>query len=244
MKILLIQLRKDLYTKQEEYLRFLVAGHLRPAQMDVWDVFYEPDFDKKQLDHYDAVFMGGSSDDPDNEVYFSEKEYPFVPAVLSAIKHIRSIGKPFLASCMGFHMVNQALGGEIVIDVPGRESGVYDLSLNEEGRQDPIFVGLPDTFPVVSYHKKRAVSIPEGMVNLGSTESCPYHVIRDKDKPFYAFQFHPELDKGTVIRWSRRYAEKYYLTEEFIKDMENNFQDTGVASSLIGRFLQQNVFSG
>jgi GMP synthase (glutamine-hydrolysing) len=241
MKILLIQLRKDLYTKQEEYLRFLVTGHLRPAQMDVWDVFHEVGLETKKLDQYDAVFMGGSSDDPDHEIYFTEKEYPFVPGVLSAIRHIRATGKPFFASCMGFHMVNQALGGEVVIDVSGRESGVYDFVLNEEGKKDPLFQGVPEVFPVVSYHKKRAVKIPEGMVNLGSTDQCPYHVIRDKDKPFYAFQFHPELDKDTVIRWSRRYAKKYFLTEEFIKEMEENFQSTAIASSLIGRFLEQNI---
>ena len=242
-RYLLIQLRKDLYTNQEEYLRFLVAGRLRTSQLDVWDVFTETAMDPKKIAEYDAVFMGGSSDDPDDEIYFIPDDYPFVPAVLQAITDIRDRKQPFLASCMGFHMVNQALGGEIIIDVPGRESGAYDFVLSEEGRKDPLFEGLPTSFPVVSYHKKRAAQIPPGMVNLGSTEACPYQVIRYPDRPFYAFQFHPELDKDTVVRWSKRYAEKYFLSEEFIRETEENFPETAVAASLIGRFLQQHVAS-
>lgn len=238
LKVLLIQLRNDLYTKQDEYLRFLRAGRLRPAQLDVWDVFHESVFDETRLADYDVVVMGGSSDDPDDEVYFTQEKYPFTDSVLSVVRTIKESKQPFLASCMGFHMVNQALGGEIVIDVAGRESGAYEFTLTEEGQQDPLFSELPGTFPVVSYHKKRAVKIPDGMINLGSTELCPYQAIRYPDRPFYAFQFHPELDKATVIEWSRRYAEKYYLTDEFIADMEANFPDTSVASSLIGRFLK------
>ena len=241
MKALLIQLRKDLYTNQEEYLRFLVAGRLRTSQLDVWDVFTKPTMDPKQIAEYDVVFMGGSSDDPDDEVYFLPEEYPFVPSVLQAIWDIRDRKQPFLASCMGFHMVNQALGGEIIIDVPGRESGAYEFTLNDAGKRDLLFQDLPASFPVVSYHKKRAVQIPDGMINLGSTPACPYQVIRYPDRPFYAFQFHPELDKDTVVRWSKRYAEKYFLSEEFIRETEENFPETAVAASIIGRFLQQNA---
>lgn len=236
-KVLLVQLRKDLFTKQEEYLRFLVVGGLSPAQLDVWDVFEEASFAKEKLEEYSAVFMGGSSDDPDDQVYFTQDRYPFADHVLDTIAHIRNKKIPFLASCMGFHMVNQALGGEIVVDKENQESGTYDFVLNSAGLSDALFRALPKQFPVVSYHKKRSIRVPEGMINLGSTEKCPIQVIKIPGQLFYAFQFHPELDKDTVARWAERYKDKYQLSDEYLESIRNDFEDTVEANSLVRRFL-------
>ncbi len=236
-KVLLIQLRKDLFTKQEEYLRFLVTGGLSPAQLDVWDVFEKSIFDEKKLEEYDAVFVGGSSNDPDDEVYFTQEKYPFTESVLTAITHIKNKKIPFLASCMGFHMVNHALGGEIKIDKENQESGTYNFVLNSEGINDVLFRDLPREFSVIAYHKKMSVRVPEGMVNLGSTKKCPIQAIKIPNQLFYAFQFHPELDKDTVVRWAERYKEKYQFSDEYIESIRNDFVNTNEANSLVEKFL-------
>lgn len=238
LQVLLIQLRKDLFTKQEEYLRFLVTGHLAPTQLDVWDVFLTPDYDYTQLSQYDAVFMGGSSDDPDDTIYFEPDRYPFADNLSQALRYLKDKKIPVLASCMGFHAIHQALGGEIVLDVEHMESGTYEFSLNDAGMNDPLFDDMPAQFPVVSYHKKRSETLPPGAIGLGSTELCKYQAFRWPGQLFYAFQFHPELDPATVAKWAKRYQLKYGLSDEYVKELETNQTDVSISSGLVSAFLR------
>jgi GMP synthase (glutamine-hydrolysing) len=71
--------------------------------------------------------------------------------------------------------------------------GATAVSLTDEGRQDPLFDGLPETFDVFLGHKEAVSRLPEGAVRLAFSATCPVQAFR-LGSNVYATQFHPELD--------------------------------------------------
>lgn len=240
LKVLLIQLRKNTVIKQGEFSSFMRLSNLNPAQIEVWDVFEDPKYSLARLEAVDLVFVGGSSDDPDDNPYLPQNEdYPFTDNLMAVVRKIAEDNIPFFASCMGFHAAVQALGGEIVIDVPGMEKGTYLIERTAEGAHDPVFNHLTGDFMAISYHKKRAARLPEGAVNLARTEKCPYQAFRLEGKPFYAFQFHPELDKHMLASWIRYYMDKYNVSEDEVREIEEEYHETPESNELVGHFVDK-----
>jgi len=40
--------------------------------------------------------------------------------------------------------------------------------------------------------------VPQGCAPLADTDACP-HVFRVRERRFWAFQFHPEVDRATLV---------------------------------------------
>ena len=159
---------------------------------------------KKELSVARGVLMGGSGD------YSVLDPHPWVGRMVTYVRDVLlPSGVPTFASCFGLQVATLALGGAMVKDPERRELGTIELRLTEAGRADPIFGALPDPFLAQAGHNDRAVDLPPGADLLATTERCPVNAFRVHGKPFWATQFHPELDQVTVAYRHLGYLHKY-----------------------------------
>ncbi len=240
MKILYIQIRSDEQTREEEFQEFVRFSGLHEGQFTVINVFDTAYFEPTLLDTHDALFIGGSSDDPDDTVKFDPKIYPFITSLESIIQYAADNNVPTFASCLGFQVGTDVLGGEVVLDKEHMEMGTYELTLTEDAKQDPLFADMPPTFLAISGHKKRATKLPPGAILYISSELCPIHCYKLEGKPFYAFQFHPELDQEDLIARLRRYKDKsYFDNHEHVERLIQAIRPTPKANSLLKKFVDR-----
>lgn len=235
LKILLLQIRDDALTCEEELSEFVRFSRLEAEQFDVLNAFATPEFEPDQIEGYDALFVGGSSDasvtQPDR--------YPFVKDVKRLLVYCLEKSVPVFASCFGFQAAVEALGGTVVVDKARMEMGTYPIQLTDAAREDLLFHDLPDGFWAVSGHKERAIALPQDAILLAYTERCPFHAFRIAGKPFYGFQFHPEVDPVDLKSRIIRYCDRYLDSAEELRSVIDNLQDTPLANQLIERFVDR-----
>lgn len=235
LKILLMQIRDDEVTRLEELDEFIRFGQLQPEQIDVLDVFKRPEFESDCLEGYDALFVGGSSDasvtQPDR--------YPFVESAKRLLADCLVRNIPVFASCFGFQAAVEALGGKVIVDKENMEMGTYPLWLTEAAQSDVLLHDVPNGFWAVSGHKERAVTMPETAILLAFSDRCPYHAFKMPDKPFYGFQFHPEVDAADLTTRITRYKARYLEGDDHLTQVLQNLQDTAIANQLIAKFVDR-----
>jgi GMP synthase-like glutamine amidotransferase len=107
---------------------------------------------------------------------------------------IRKSSIPFLGICAGHQLISVAYGKKI-----GRmvESSVdmYELGFVqvEVTQPDILFRGFTGTPRLMMAHRDEIRELPEGFINIASTEMCRYAAIRHKSRPIWGVQFHPEI---------------------------------------------------
>lgn len=183
---------------------------------------------------YDALMVGGSGD-----YYVSKQNLPGFPKVMDLLAAVVDIGHPTFASCFGFQMMVQALGGRIVYDPDTMEVGTYQLKLSEGGKVDELFSTLPATFMAQLGHKDKADRLPPGVINLASSANSRYQAIRIPGKPVWATQFHPELTREENLKRFHRYLDGYasMMNQKEVEETLARFTDSPETEDLIPRFL-------
>ncbi len=141
---------------------------------------------------YEAVIsMGG-----DMNVY-QEEEYPWLAAETEALRWAALAGQAVLGVCLGGQLLAKALGA--VVRLGGApEIGVADIQLNDAGRADPLFAGLPAVEGVV-WHDD-TFDIPKGALALASSAGCANQAFRYGQRA-YGLQFHPEVTPALLDDW-------------------------------------------
>lgn len=240
VKILLLQIRDDKETQLEEYYEFLEFGELEEHQLDMFNTFDTPEFDPTIIDDYDALFVGGSSD----ATVLDPKTYPFINSSKRLLRYCYEKNMPVFASCFGFQVVIEELGGKVILDKANMEMGIIPIELTEAAKHDPLVYDLPKTFYAVSGHKERAVQIPEDAILLGQSTLCPYHMIKFIDKPFYGFQFHPEVGRKDLIARITRYQERYLDDQTSLqKIIDEAVHETTESNALVKAFIDRIVLA-
>jgi GMP synthase (glutamine-hydrolysing) len=108
-------------------------------------------------------------------------------------------GLPLLGICYGHQLLAYALGGEVRDNPRGLEFGTVPIHLTAAAAADPLFGGLPATFPAQVCHSQTVVRLPAGARRLAWSE-------RDSVQAFavgpraWGVQFHPEFDR-TAVRY-------------------------------------------
>ncbi len=235
LKILLLQIRSDAITRLEELDEFGRYGRLEPHQFSVLDVFATPDFSPTEIEGYDALFIGGSSDASVTQPAL----YPFVEPTKKLIVHCLDKSIPVFASCFGFQAAIEALGGQVIVDKPNMEMGTYPIWLTENAASDLLFHDVPNGFLAISGHKERAISMPKDAILLAYSDLCPFHAFKIVDKPFYGFQFHPEVDAKDLVARISRYHERYLDDRALLDRILDQAQDTPIANQLIEKFVDR-----
>ncbi|MBL7977981.1 MAG: type 1 glutamine amidotransferase [Bacteroidetes Order II. Incertae sedis bacterium] len=229
-KILLVQVREDELTQQEEQRSFatccgqpfdsllvanLAAGHALPCFVT----------------GLDAVIIGGSSG------YSAYADYLWVPEFIAFIHRCMMDNIPIFGSCWGHQFLARALGGTVIHDPLRSEMGAKDVFLNEEGQNDPVFSGMPQRLRVNAGHHDRVSVLPPDAIELATNETAPFQAFRIKGLPIYGTQFHSELDRATIADRVIRYQQHYPEVAHHLAAILDSFEDTPIASTIIRRFL-------
>lgn len=235
IKILLLQARHaDDAARLEERSSFAAMAGVPEAQVIPYDLLTgTPTL--TEVRRYDALMVGGSGD-----YYVSKGNLPSFQTVLALLADVVAVGKPTFASCFGFQLLVQALGGEIVYDAQHAEVGTYEVTLTENGRSDDLFCYLPGTFRAQLGRKDRASRLPEGVLHLAASANAPFQALRVPGQPIWATQFHPELTKVTNLARFKRYMDGYasIMDEAEVAQTLARFDESPEANQLIGRFMQ------
>jgi len=235
LKILLLQAR-DVGdpVRQEERRSFAEKAGLELDQIETHDLLTGPP-GPCTLDKYDALMVGGSGD-----FYVSDRSLPKLGPSMDFLAEVADKGFPMFASCFGFQMLVQALGGQIVYGADTTEVGTFEIRLTEAGRKDELTRVLPEVFAAQLGHKDRAEILPPGVVHLASSELNRYQAFRLPDRPIWATQFHPELDARTNRMRFDRYLDGYaaVMSEQERQSTVERFFESPETSVLLPRFLE------
>lgn len=133
------------------------------------------------------LIMGGpmSVNDPDT----------WIAQELAFVQHVIVQGIPVLGICFGAQLLAKALGGTVA---PGPifEIGMVPITLTDAGKADPLFGGLPATFPVFQWHGEGVTLGSQGLPLAASTD-FPVQAFRHQDR-VYGFLFHPEIEQASI----------------------------------------------
>lgn len=239
LRLLLLQIRDDHRVRREEHESFAQYAGLGVDQIDILNVFDTPRFDADSLHGYDGLLVGGSS----AASVLEPETYSFLPYARALMRHCISETIPVFASCFGFQLAVQELGGEITRDLQNFEMGTLPIEvLPHAHADDPLFRGMGESLLAVSVHQESAVECPPGCVELARTEVC-CHAFRVEGAPFWAFQFHPELDRACVEQRLRIYQDSYLDDDGHLDDVLANLQDTPRANQMLRAFVEAVLLS-
>lgn len=102
---------------------------------------------------------------------------------------IFKLGVPILGICYGMQLMAQMLGGRVESsDI--REYGRREYVLEEKS---PLLEGVQLENTCWMSHTDQLKKLPNGFVNLGSTETTPHAIMGNEDEKLYGIQFHPEV---------------------------------------------------
>lgn len=220
--------------KDEERKSFAAKAGLDAERIVPQDILGGPP-SLKQVRSHDALMVGGSGD-----YYVSKRNLPYFDATLDFLREVIDVAHPMFASCFGYQLIVEALGGEIVHDPEHLEVGTYDLTLTDAAIEDELFSYLPRTFRAQLGRKDRAERLPPGTVNLATSAFCPAYALRIPGKPIWATQFHPELDREENQARFIYYLEGYgsFMTPAERQETLDRFGESPEANELIPRFLK------
>src|SRR5260370_3337391 len=138
---------------------------------------------------YDAfIAMGGAQHVGGND------RYPYLAGVEAEIRRAGEEDIPYLGLCLGGQLLAHALGAPVSRHHV-TEIGFSRIELTEEGKNDPLFQGLPGYQQVIHWHED-TFDIPGSAVQLASgaiTYNQAFRSARRASGTQYAFGFAPAM---------------------------------------------------
>ena len=145
------------------------------------------------LDDVDAIVTCGGRDSARNN---EANESLDTEAVFLARAH--EAGVPILGLCLGAQLLARALGGTVSLLDGGPEVGFHDVALTPEGREDPLFKGIPWWTKQFQWHEDEISELPPNARLLGSSKRTKVQAFAVGTSS-YGIQYHPEYDHELVV---------------------------------------------
>jgi len=133
---------------------------------------------------------------------------------------------PVLGICYGHQLLAYACGGVVGDRPQGRELGTVSIELTAEGRDDPLFDGMPPNFPGNMAHQQSVLTLPLDAVRLASSAAEANQAFR-LGSCAWGVQFHPEFS-GEVMR--------HYVVRSNVPDADQSARDTPIAAKVLVNF--------
>jgi GMP synthase-like glutamine amidotransferase len=159
-----------------------------------WWLATEEDSPPDDPERYDALMVFGASTHIDQE-----EENPWLREHRALLPELLAREIPLLGVCLGSQLLAAAAGAP-----PQRlaspEIGWSEVSLTQEGLDDPVAGGLPPRFSAFEWHSY-AAALPPGSVALAENDSC-LQAFRVGECA-WGVQFHPEVTLADAESWIR-----------------------------------------
>ncbi|QQR65145.1 type 1 glutamine amidotransferase [Candidatus Kaiserbacteria bacterium] len=238
--ILILQFRKHTEHIVDEVRIYTRAFQHLPVTLTFRSAFHDG-LDLKSPDllcvEVDAIILGGSGDlffdgglDAAHEAVACSCNFARTHAPL--FDYITQTNMPLLGICFGHQIFAHFAGVRVHNDLSQAKMGSHTIMLTDEGRNDPLFAGLPPSFAVQYGHKDSLSEMPLHATLLASGKQCKYSALRLGPKR-YSLQFHPELT-GEDIR-SRCAKNPAYLPKG--STVENAICESPHASHILDNFV-------
>lgn len=240
--LLILQLRPEDETADDEYQAFLRYGRLEEADTLRLRIERNGIPEALELDDFSAILVGGSPFD----ISTPEADKTPIQRKIEADFHrllqaVVSRDFPFLGACSGNGLLGTFLGASISRRF-GEPVGCTPVHLTDAGRQDPLLEGFPDTIEVMLGHKEACDQVPPGATLLIRGDACPVQMFR-VGQNVYATQFHPEGDPEGFITRIRAYRHHgYFQPHEAERLIETvRCAHTPFAQEILRRFVARHV---
>jgi len=124
--------------------------------------------------------------------------HPYLDEATMAIRRAVEDEVPVLGLCLGGQLLAYAMGAEVRKHT-NTPIGFYQVQLTGEGRQDPLFTGLPGYQQVFHWHED-TFDIPRGAVQLATNPATQNQAFRC-GRHAYGTQYHIELTPEMLNSW-------------------------------------------
>jgi GMP synthase (glutamine-hydrolysing) len=138
-----------------------------------------------------VVVMGGPMGANDGA------ELPWIDEEIAFLREAVAAGTPVWGVCLGAQLLAAALGARVRTGEQP-EVGVLPVRLTGDGAADPVWGGLPESFPVLQWHSD-TFDLPADAVLLASSPQYPHQLFRHGNS--YGIQFHLETDGTSAGQW-------------------------------------------
>jgi GMP synthase (glutamine-hydrolysing) len=211
----LVATRPEDRAADDEYEAILRFGGLAPDELRRIRLEAGP-LPPIDLDEVSGVIVGGS---PFTTSVPEETKSPVqrrVEAELGGlVRRLVAADTPVLGACYGVGTLGVVTGG-VVDGTYAEPVGAVPVTLTPEGRADPVFGVLPETFDAFVGHKEAIRVPPPGAVVLASSPACPVQAFRVRTN-LYATQFHPELDVPGIVTRIDVYRDAGYFSPDDVE---------------------------
>lgn len=139
---------------------------------------------------YDAILVTGSP-------LSVTQPQPWMVQLAHYLREAAERRVPILGVCFGHQLLAHAYGARVVRNVRGREVGTVQVELTSEGREDPLFQGLPTSFAVQATHEDIVEAPPAGSRVLAFNANTALQALAFRPH-VRGVQFHPELSPAAL----------------------------------------------
>lgn len=161
--------------------------------------------------------------------------YPYYPRLHRMVRRFHDAARPILGICLGSQIIARSFGKPVYRNKV-TEIGFCNVRLTEAGRSDPMFAGFGDAVRPMQWHED-TFDMPDEAVRLAENDDCANQAYRI-GRSTYAFQFHPEVDRGMVRTWSKSAKADADLIARLEAEMESHL----AAAERLGRALGDRWF--
>jgi GMP synthase (glutamine-hydrolysing) len=182
---------------------------------------------------YDGLMVLGGSPNVDQE-----EEYPFLKAEKAAIRQVIDEDKPFIGFCLGHQLLADVLGARVGPNFC-RSVGFVEGHLTKDGRQHPVFEGMPRSFPLFKWHGQAVLSpLPKALEVLVTSSECQVEALCLKGRPYVmGLQFDNQAATVSDIeRWAE--GDRAWLRQPPKVDTEAIVKNAARYEAIIGKQFQ------
>ncbi len=126
---------------------------------------------------------------------------PWMERAIALVRAAYEQQTPLFGVCFGHQLIGAALGGQVVRNPRGWQISTLDIELNDAGRDDPLFDGLPARFAVNLSHQdiicERTLADDSVVEVLAGNPKSAVQAVAAGPR-MRGVQFHPEFS-GPVI---------------------------------------------
>lgn len=166
---------------------------------------------EKEIAGYDAVILAGSGELYFDGGYAEEHEGRIIASRIAReakpfAQYLLQHDIPTLGICFGHQLLGYAAGVDVGHSVLESKTGTQTVELTDDGASDPLFRGLPRTFPAQYAHKDVLFDLPTGATILAQNgDRCRFSALR-YGPSMYSVQFHPEKRREDCIAGAQWYT--------------------------------------